>query len=199
MRAPLPGSLGYVIGPDDRIVAVDQAWDAFATTQGGRELTSEKIVGRPFGECVTEPHTREMCMLLFRAARNSQRPVVVPFRCDSPGLRRFMTLSITPRADGMLTLNTVLDREESRPPLALLDIQTQRTNDFIRICGWCKKIVLPSGSWVEVEEAVRELGLLAQARLPRLSHGICPTCSESLHAEIEAQAKSGRPAPESSA
>ena len=34
--------------------------------------------------------------------------------------------------------------------------------------------------WMEVEDAVRELGLAATDKLPRLSHGICPDVSARL-------------------
>ena len=46
------GSLRYVLGPDDRIVAVDQAWDVFATEQGAPQLAGTHILGKPLYEWI---------------------------------------------------------------------------------------------------------------------------------------------------
>jgi hypothetical protein len=40
--------------------------------------------------------------------------------------------------------------------------------------------------WVEVETAIAELDLFGQVPLPRISHGICPSCSENLHGGFQA-------------
>jgi len=48
------------------------------------------------------------------------------------------------------------------------------------MCSWCKRVPDGSGRWLEVEEAVAELGLMAGPHLPRVSHGICPACGKAI-------------------
>jgi hypothetical protein len=179
-------SMSYVLGPDDRIAAVDQAWNTFAASQGAGDLTGAQIVGKPLRACIADSNTHEIYALLFGAARKLQRSVAVPFRCDSPGLRRFMTLRADPLPDGSLRISTTLVRAEERPPVALLSPTAPRSDGVLKICGWCKRIPLSSGAWVEVEIALQELGLLEASEMPRLTHGVCPACAASLQAEIDA-------------
>jgi len=178
-------SVAYILDAEDRVAAVDEAWDTFAVAEGAPQLAGGRIIGRPFAASLADAHTRELCALLFQAARQSGRTVVVPFRCDSATVRRFMQLAIEPRPGGELCMSTTLLREEPRPAVALLDETAPRSEDLVRICGWCKRVPLPGGDWVEVEHAMRELGLLERSTLPRLSHGICPTCSARLEAQLE--------------
>lgn len=48
------------------------------------------------------------------------------------------------------------------------------------MCSWCKKVAL-GGQWHEVEDAVRTLNLFSSHELPRISHGMCPTCAAGFH------------------
>jgi len=50
-------------------------------------------------------------------------------------------------------------RQELREHVRLMNPSVERGKRFVSICGWCKKIALPNGQWVEVEEAVRVLNL----------------------------------------
>lgn len=178
------GSLSYVLGADDRIVSVAEGWNDFAIAQGVQGLTREQIVGQPFARFIADPHTRQMCKLLFDAARGSGRAITLPFRCDSPAVRRFMEFTVDPRPDRVLHIATQLLREETREPVALLDAFAPRTAEVLKICGWCKRIPLPSGVWVEIEEAVRALHLMQEDAFPRLSHGLCPKCFADLTDEL---------------
>jgi hypothetical protein len=182
---PASNGVSYLLGPDDRILAVDETWDEVARRDGAEELTRDRVIGQSLRACISDPQTREIFSLLLAAARRSRRTIHLPFRCDTPGVRRFMRLAIDPQADGSLLLRTSLLRAEPRPPVALLDSTARRSTDFLKICGWCKKVPLPSGTWVEIEDATAQLSLFASGELPRLSHGICPTCARQLEAEID--------------
>ena len=75
-------------------------------------------------------------------------------------------------------------RFEDRPYVDLLDSTIARSDSIVTICGWCKKILMPDGRWAEVEEAINSLRLL-DAGIPRLSHGICPPCSDDLLGSLD--------------
>ena len=120
--------------------------------------------------------TRHLYEMLFKKVRTNKKQVNVPLRCDSPQCRRFMSLAITSLEAGTLELQGTLLREEVRSRVSLLDTNMERTHNFVTICSWCKRVLLPDEKWREVEEAVLHLALFnARARL-QLTHGICPRC-----------------------
>ncbi len=118
--------------------------------------------------------------LMFGRAREKNQEIRLPFRCDSPDLRRFMELSIQPIGDGALNLAGEILRRESRPYAVVLDSNAPRGNYLLQICSWCKKLHLSNKGWVEAETAVSELGLFTSTEIPELTHGICPSCKHEL-------------------
>jgi len=178
-------TVSYVLDPKDRIFAVDQAWDACARQDGFEDLTGSRIIGQPLNAFIADIQTTEIFRLLFVAVRQSRRSFNAPFRCDTPTLRRFMALDIEPDVGGWLRVVSAVLATQSRPHVPVLDAATERANEVLRICGWCKKVPLPDGTWVEIEDAVQTLEVLQQSKLPRLSHGLCPECSECLERDTE--------------
>ena len=83
------------------------------------------------------------------------------------------------RDHGHILVTNWLERVEARPPMPLLEPAAARSEEYVTVCSWCKKVELPGATWVEVEEAVEHLRLFDRAVLPQLTHGICPTCLES--------------------
>jgi hypothetical protein len=44
------------------------------------------------------------------------------------------------------------------------------------MCSWCKQVRLAEAVWVEVEEALVQLGLLELESLPQITLGACQAC-----------------------
>jgi hypothetical protein len=175
----------YGVDSDDRLRFVDESWQEFARVNDADELTARSVLGRPLWDFISSAETRELYRLLFAKARATLRPIELPFRCDSPDWRRQMRLIISPRSHGGLDLDSVLvSREEHGASLALLDRLAERGKALLRICGWCKKIPLER-EWVEIEDAIRALRLFDSPALPRLTHSICPDCSDRVTKELE--------------
>ena len=84
--------------------------------------------------------------------------------------------------NGALEFRSALLREEARPRVDLLAPDFPRTEQWLTLCAWCKKVNV--AGWVEVEEAVRQLGLFEPARLPRITHGVCPACEETFESAL---------------
>jgi hypothetical protein len=168
----------YEIDERDVLVDVDAAWLLFARECGAAELGVEKVLGRSLWEFVSDVQTISLYVEIFARARASRTTVVVPFRCDGPEVRRFMELSISPgNRPGNLALVGRLLRTEHRPPVALLDPLVPRSESFVRMCSWCKKVQVGE-EWLEVETAVSRLELFGEPVLPQLNHGICDSCQE---------------------
>jgi hypothetical protein len=47
---------------------------------------------------------------------------------------------------------------------------------LVLMCAWCKRIAVPGSRWLEVEEALQELRLFDETRVPKISHGVCTDC-----------------------
>ncbi len=168
----------YQIDGDDRISRVSDAWIRFASENGAAALGRSEVIGRPLSEFITDLETRHLYRLIFDRVRESRTARTIPFRCDSPELRRFMELEIEPGPEGRLDLTGRLLREEARPPVAMLDAHHARSAEMLSICGWCKRVYTgpDPGDWCEVEEAVARMRLFDQTLLPQLSHVTCPAC-----------------------
>ena len=169
----------YQVDADDRITRVSDAWIRFATENGAASLGRSDVVGRPLWEFITDLETGHLYRLIFERVRESRTSRTVPFRCDSPELRRFMELAIEPAADGHLDLTGRLLREEARPPVAVLAPHPPDSSEMLSICGWCKRVCTgpDEGDWCEVEEAVTRMRLFDRTLLPQLSHVTCPACA----------------------
>jgi hypothetical protein len=75
-------------------------------------------------------------------------------------------------------------RTEVRPAVALLDRDTPRGGDLLRMSGWCKSVDV-AGRWCEVEDAVAEMRLFERDLLPHVTHGMCPRCFERVCRELD--------------
>ena len=62
--------------------------------------------------------------------------------------------------------------------IALEKILVKSSGGFIPICSSCKKIRDGQGTWVPIER------YLMNHTMHEFSHGICPTCSETLYPEL---------------
>jgi hypothetical protein len=118
--------------------------------------------------------------MLLRRVRGEDLGVMLPFRCDGPGVRREMDIRITPHSAGRFVLfSAQLRSEEPRRFQPLLSADARRGEETLTMCGWCDRFLV-GGEWVEVEEAAARLALFRREELPAISHDICPDCSAML-------------------
>ena len=171
----------YTLDAQDRVVAVDDGWDRFAAENGGT-CDAGSVTGRPLWDFVSGIETRHLWESLFGRIRDSHRAAVIPFRCDAPGLRRFLVMDLVPRKDGGLEIATRVVREEPRAHVALLDSGVERSARVIKMCSWCKRLET-EGGWLEVEDAAPALDLFGEPPVPLVSHGVCPDCVERLEGD----------------
>lgn len=174
MSEPPGARLAYRVDADDRLVDVAGEWDAFAVANGAPGLRFETLRGRSLPVLVTGPEMRLLTAQLLKRAR-ARGEFVLPFRCDAPERRRFLSMRLRAEAERSVWIETTLERVEPRAPVTLLDNRVPRSDALLVACSWCRQIRLDV-RWVEVEEAVESLGLFHAPRLPQISHGICPPC-----------------------
>jgi hypothetical protein len=175
----------YSIDSADTITSVNSAWLRFAQENDTPELTADFVIGKPLWDFIAGGEVRHLYQLVLERVRANDTPVILPFRCDSPGIRRHMRLVISPLHEGNVQLDAVLVSEERRPSLALLDPQAPRSDQVLTLCSWCKRARVARSEWVEPEDAIVRLDLFGPPSLPQLSHGICDQCVNTVTAEVK--------------
>ncbi|WP_455375017.1 hypothetical protein [Kaarinaea lacus] len=178
----------YHINNDDKIVHLSENWQAFANNNMVGILSAENVLNKSVFDFIADENTRQLYKMLFNRVRSERVSVQLPFRCDSPVKRRYMSMEISPLDDSLIVLKSCVLREKIREAVLLLDPDIERTDDYLTICGWCKKVKVNDG-WVEVESAMKLLNLVGESRLPNLSHAICDDCHESLQRELSSANK----------
>lgn len=166
----------YRVDAGNRIIAVNDAWDRFAEANDGHHLLGAAVVGMPLFNYITDPTTRLLYTTMLDRVRGRRMPLLIHFRCDAPSVRREMTLEMRAEADSAVEFVVQTQREDTREAVSLLDANASRDGRIVRMCGWCKRVQLPSHVWIEVEEAIGPLEIFAAATVPMLSHGICERC-----------------------
>lgn len=170
------GSCTYELDDNLRIVAVDAAWSGFAIANAAPELAPPPgPLGQPVLSYVADRTTALLYEELFSKVRRTGGRLMVPFRCDSPSLRRFLELRIEPRRPTGLRLHSRVLRVEERPEVLLLDRREPRDGELLRMCSFCKSVEA-QGRWRHVEEAIAALRLFERDVLPSITHSVCPSC-----------------------
>jgi len=164
----------YRVDALDRLAFVNDEWDRFAAANAGEACLSSKVVGRPLWDFVSDKTTRLLYRNMLTKVRGGGN-VRFPLRCDSPDCRRYLEMEMGPAGFGAVEFTVRTAAVETRPGQALLDPASPRGEEFLRACGWCKKIEV-GGLWYEAEVAVAKLGLFGARVLPLVTHGMCLEC-----------------------
>jgi len=178
----------YLIDDLDLIQWVNDQWSVFAAENDGMDVIAEVVIGKLLWDFIHDMTTVHLYRLMLQEVRLRGVAMSFDLRCDSPDRRRFMNMQVRGE-DGMVRFDCKIVREEPRTPEPLLDRETDRSEVFISMCSWCTRIPVDS-HWLNLEDAVRRLGLFKLVRLPMISHSICPDCYEKAMRSL----KSGRPA-----
>jgi hypothetical protein len=184
----------YVLDPSDRVVAIDEHWIAFAKANDAATL-ADRVVGQSLWTFIAGPTVRELYRTILGRVRATGRRVSLPFRCDSPTVRRYMTLSMAPGNGprGTLEFGATLVREEPQSPnaralyVAVLGRRGaghhaaaggahDHADEVLTMCSVCKRLYVDG--WCEIDEALeRRTDLLTEPVRP-VSHGLCLPCRD---------------------
>ena len=173
----------YRVDAQDRILSANDEWFAFARENGARELDHSTVIGQSLLGFLCNTETQHLFDILLKKVRVTGDTVSLSYRCDSPDCRRCMELELVPKRDAEVEFRSRIVQQEFREPVRMLE-EVERSDELLKMCGWCKKIAMPDKRWVEVEEAVDALNLFAAVRVPKISHGICEECHSALLKEL---------------
>jgi hypothetical protein len=148
----------YELDREDRIRSINTAWSAFARENDAEDLI-DAILGTSIWDWIAGVEVRHLYSLLFSRVRKTHGPMRIPFRCDSPSVRRFMELEMWHSA--------------------MVDCAAVHSSsaELLAICSWCKRVRADRGQWLEIEDAASRLDLLEDPP-PALTHTICPDCED---------------------
>lgn len=175
----------YCVNAEDIIISFSENWQAFARENGWEGDSGDMVIGRLLWDFIEDHETMSLYESILHRVRQGMRIGPIPFRCDSPFERRFLELLLTPQADGQVLFSSTLVRREPRDPVSLIDKKAPRSNELLKICSMCKKILLSQNEWVEIEEGLTRLKLFEGDAMPGLTHGICPACYKLALSELE--------------
>jgi len=185
MEKPLDHrSFIWIIDDADKIVQVNDDWLAFAEENTAPQLTASVVLDQPIWRFIQGPETVYLYKQIFGRLRAGKSPVKFPFRCDSPDCRRFMEMKLSLLAGDAIHFIAQILRQEWREPLDLLDASRNISEEFLKICSWCKKVNIPRQGWGEIEAAIEALDLFGNHPMPRMTHTICDACYGAIKLEL---------------
>lgn len=175
--------VSYKIDVQDRLCWVNQEWSTFALQNGGGDLAGQGVLGTSLWDHIEDDTTACLYELVLKKIRSKGVTLTFRMQCDSPDCERVIDLS--GQADGQeVRFDCRIISEKRREPVMLLASLAPRSGNCLRMCGWCKRISVKD-VWLDTEQAIRELGLFRLARLPLITHGICPTCYHGVLDELQ--------------
>ncbi|WP_040767103.1 hypothetical protein [Novipirellula maiorica] len=168
----------YRVDASDMIVAVDQWWIAFARENNTTDLDEDSVVGKSLWDFISDYPTQRLYQEIHRFVRMTGNPITVPFRCDSPTLRRYMQLTIRRLETQELGYESVLLRAVPSRRLAILDPTEERSAAFLTMCSFCKRSLVEPSGWLEIENIAIKLRLYRKQTVPEIRYTVCPDCED---------------------
>lgn len=181
----------WTIDGADKIVQVNDDWLAFAGENTAPSLTAALVLDQPIWGFIQGRETIYLYEEIFGRLRAGVSPVTFPFRCDSPDCRRFMEMKLFLLPGDAIQFISHILREEWRDPVDLLEASGDRSEEFLKVCSWCRKVYIPGHGWEEVEAAIDALDLFGRLSLPRMTHTICDSCYDAVRLELNQESDDG--------
>lgn len=107
-----PEKIIYWLDSKKRIEAIDGPWDEFALENDGANLSVQNVEGHNILNFVAGDVTKMWFDTLLQLASMRDEPIVRPYRCDSPNVKRFMQMRVVRENQNLIRLEHVLLQTE---------------------------------------------------------------------------------------
>lgn len=154
--------------------------------------TAQSVLQGRITQFFAGSRVRDVFTDLFESVLGGARRVVrIDYRCDAPGLRRDMRLTVGPIRTGgevsHLLYQSVQLSAEPRAALPLFGAPVAEggAEDLLTLCAICAKVAWPVGApagqreWIEPSAYYR----LGGGEVASISHGFCEPCFDRLQRE----------------
>ncbi len=169
-----------------RILSVNDEWNQHALENHSPELCSQEVVGKTLWHFISDRHTTLMHELIVSVAHSRKKPIVWRFRCDSAEWYRVLESVVEPLTNGHSRYTNRFTTQIHRPSIELLGTRQDRSDEFIRLCSWCKGVI--QGQHVVTLEYINEnYSTRREKALPQLLHGMCHDCYEQQSEALDRQ------------
>lgn len=158
----------YTVSQEDRLTEVNDAFLEFAS-HNGAAMDRETILGRSIWDFITDEGLAAVYRRLMTTVRETGQPFCFPMRCDSPDVRRHMTMTLAPRFDGGIEFIVELDSEVTMP----LAILKKGHSGHRLMCSACDRIEIEE-DWIPLEAAL--LRQLIDVGAEAVFFDVCDDC-----------------------
>ena len=165
----------YKVGKAKQIIEVGGEWDEFAKENEGERALSRVVIGRSIWDFVTGAPTRMWLEALFQLAELRNEPVERIYRCDSPQLKRMMSMRISPEEEKVLRVENELLSVEPLEKKVVIRHHSRIPGTDIRMrCSICGKVKV-SDQWLEPADLVEQNpdGII-------VAYTVCEPCKQAL-------------------
>jgi hypothetical protein len=176
----------YWLDRDNRITKVSSTWDSFAEENEGQGAVSTEVVGKSIWDFVIGDLTRMWFDMLLKLCRLQNFPVERPYRCDTPSLRRYMSMTIHPEQAGALRVeHTVLSTEE-RETQVFCETAMHNHSALCMRCSICGR-VKAGREWAEADSR-KPSGDEPQKHYLTVAYTVCQDCQQLMPMGMEQSA-----------
>lgn len=161
------------------IQRVDEDWDRYMDSESWTErAASQCIIGKPLFDFICDDMTRMYIASMIESVRVLPKTLFRPYRCDTPELKRFMMMIVTPEDNGLIRVSHELLRTEPMVKKTSFQTVTHTKQSkiimsgihFIR-CSVCNRISeVGQNNWLEAD------ALAGSNETIRVYYGLCPNC-----------------------
>lgn len=176
---PAHAQPSFTIDALDRLIDVNDSFLA-SLEPGIGSVERVHVIGRSLWDFLPSGSTKQLWQVMQGRVRAMGAPIFFPMRMDSACERRLVDVEL--HALGNDDIRHVLQFmwRESRPAIALLDRNYPRDSRRLRRCGWCARVQVRLGLWLEVEAAQEALAIRADATLPGMKDSVCTACKQTM-------------------
>ncbi|WP_022850334.1 hypothetical protein [Limisalsivibrio acetivorans] len=168
----------YKVDSDAVIQDIGGSWDFFAKENEGPHLLSSNVVGTSLWTYIIDSSTRKLYQDIIVRVLDTAEPVNFRYRCDSPGMKRFMNMNITKEGTGVL-FNSSVERVETRSPEVYFSIKSKSLAKIIKRCSICTKLNDGTG-WKEIGPWLSEGNFDNDDINLSVMYCVCEKCSRSI-------------------
>ena len=167
-------STQYWLDPDNQIISVSSTWDQFALENDGETAVSSQVLGKQIWEFIDGDITKMWVDTLLKLCRTIGKYVERPYRCDSPHLKRYMTMGVYPEKSGVLRLeHIIVTTEPQATPIAFYAAQQPVVALRFR-CSICGRIN-EEDFWIE-PDTFQDAAMHTQGDGMPVAYTVCPHC-----------------------